>query len=422
MKSDVDNTLFKNILKLISGEGLGRIIGFIAAPVITRLYSPSDFGILAVFTSLCALCYPFCTLRYTLAIPLHPNEKAGINSVAACLLILAVNTLIISVTLIFFHSGIFSFFSFGNLDDFWYFVPVAFLLCGISEVLSYYSTRHRDFSTIAKVTVLQKTVGALTKIVLGLCRFNVIGLLTGNILADSGGLALYVRTYWKRLKESARDVTFKKICFVLKRYIDFPLYRVPSQILLKAAGSLPIFYFAWHFGTGTTGQISLAINMLAVPVGIVCTAVGKAFYGEIASLGRERGREISALTVRIMIRLFVVSILPFTFIICFGPWAFQTFFGAEWAQSGIFARYLCFYLIFRFVYSPISDGIFNVFEQQKLVFWLEVSRVVIVALSLSISYFYDFSVTDTIVIYSLALTVQYILSIIFVMYILRKTL
>lgn len=422
MISDSENTLFKNILKLISGEGIGRVIGFVAAPFITRLYMPSDFGILAVFSSLCALSYPFCTLRYNIAIPLHPNEKVGINALAACLLILVINTVIIVITFVFFHSQILSLCSSENKDAFWYFVPVAFFLCGISEVLSYYSTRYRDFSIIAKVTVVQKVIGALTKIGLGLLRFNVIGLLIGNILAESGGLTLYIRTYWKRLRENVRNVTQRKICFVLKRYIDFPLYRLPSQILQTASGSLPTLYFAWHFGTGTTGHINLAITMLSVPVAIVCRSVGKAFYGEIASLGRKNGKEISTLTVRIMIRLFVVSIIPFTLIICFGPWIFRTFFGAEWIQSGTFARYLCFYLIFRFVYSPISDGIFNVFEQQKLLFWLEISRIVIVASSLFISYFYDFSVTDTIVIYSLALTVQYIFSIILVFHILRKTL
>lgn len=422
MKSDLDNTLSKNILKLISGEGIGRAIGFMTAPFITRLYTPSDFGILAVFASLCVLCYPFCTLRYTLAIPLHSNEKIGINSLAACLLILVINTVIIGITLVFFHSPVLSFFSSENIDAFWYFIPLAFLLNGTAEVLSYYSTRYRDFSTIAKVTVVQKIIGASTNIVLGLFRFNVIGLLIGNILAESGGLSLYIRTYWKRLKEGFRNVTWKKICFVLKRYMDFPLYRVPSQILLKTSGSLPILYFAWHSGTGTTGQISLAITMLSVPVAVVCRSVGKAFYGEIASLGRKSGKEISTLTVRIMTRLFAVSIIPFTLIICFGPWIFRTFFGAEWSQSGTFARYLCFYLIFRFVYSPISDGIFNVFEQQKLVFWLEVSRMAIVASSLFISYIYDFSVANTIGIYSLALTAQYILSIIFVFHTLRETL
>ena len=87
MKSDSDKTLFKNILKLISGEGIGRAVGFLMTPVITRLYTPTDFGMLAVFASVCALCYPFCTLRYTLVIPLHTNEKIGINSLAACILI-----------------------------------------------------------------------------------------------------------------------------------------------------------------------------------------------------------------------------------------------------------------------------------------------------------------------------------------------
>lgn len=419
MKSDSDNTLSKNILKLISGEGIGRAIGFMTAPFITRLYTPSDFGILAAFSSLCALSYPFCTLRYNIAIPLHPNEKVGINSLAACLLILVVNTVIMCVTFIFFHSQILSLCSSENIDAFWYFVPIAFFFCGIFEILSYYSTRYRYFSIIAKVTVTQKIIGASTKIVLGLLHPNVIGLLIGNILAESGGLTLYIRSYWERLRNSARDVTWRKICFVLKRYMDCPLYRLPSQILQTASGSLPILYFVWHFGTVTTGHISMAMTMLSVPVSLACKSVGKAFYGEIASHGRRNSEEISTLTVRIMIRLFVVSIIPFTLIICFGPWIFRTFFGVEWIQSGTFARYLCFYLIFRFVYSPISDGVFNVFEQQKLIFRLEVLRVVIVALSLFISYLYDFSVADTIIIYSLALTVQYIYSIILVFHILR---
>lgn len=421
-KLDLDYTIFRNILKLISGEGIGRLIGFMAAPVITRLYTPSDFGMLAVFTSLCALCCPLCTLRYPLAIPLHPSEKIGINLLAACLLILLTNTLIIGIAFIPFHSQILAFFSSEIIDGFWYFVPLTLLFYGIAEILSYYSIRYRNFSIVANVTVAQNMFGALIKIVLGLFRFNIIGLLIGNIVAESGGLTLYIRSYWGRLKESVRDITVRKICFVIKRYRNFPLYRVPSQILLKVAGSLPILYFAWKFGTDTTGQISLAITMLSVPVAIVCTSVGKAFYGEIALLGRKNGKEIAALTKRIMMRLFVISLIPFTIIICFGPWIFQTFFGEGWTQSGTFARYICLYLIFRFVYSPISDGIFNVFEQQKLVLWLEVSRVAIVTLSLVISYFYQFSDTNTIVTYSIALAVQYILSIVLVFCILRKTL
>ena len=38
-----------------------------------------------------------------------------------------------------------------------------------------------------KVTVVQKAIGALAKI--------------GNILAESGGLTLYIRSYWQKLKK-----------------------------------------------------------------------------------------------------------------------------------------------------------------------------------------------------------------------------
>lgn len=421
MRSRSDNMLFKNILKLISGEGIGRAIGFVAAPFITRLYTPSDFGILAVFTSLCVLCYPFGTLRYSLAIPLHSSERIAGNLLAACLLILVINTWIIIIAFVCFHSQILSLFSSESMAAFWGFIPLAFFLNGTAEILSYYYIRCRDFSTIAKVAVVQKAIGAAVKIVLGLFRLNVIGLLIGNVLAESGGFTLYIRSCWKRLKNDARNVTSRKICFVLKRYRDFPLYRVPSQLLLKASIGLPILYFAWHFDPGTTGQISLAITMLSVPVAIVCPSVGRAFYGEIASLGRKSSGEISALTIRIMIRLFVISLVPFTLVALSGPWLFRIFFGAEWSQAGIYARYICLYQIFRFVYSPISDGIFNVFEQQKLVFWIEVSRILIVLSGLSVSYIFNCSATDTVAVYSLALAAQYIFSIIFVFYILRKT-
>ena len=422
MEAGVENRLVRNILKLISGEGSGRAIGFMAAPIVTRLYTSSDFGMLAVFASLCALFYPFCTFKYTVAIPLHPNETVGINALAACLVILAVNTVILFTALFLYHSPILSLFSSEAIDSFWYYIPVAFLFSGLADALSYFSTRYRNFSIIAKVTVVQRAIGALTKIVLGLLHFNVVGLLIGNILAESGGLSLYIRTYWRRLKENASKVTTGKIRFVLKRYIEFPSYRLPSQILQNASGSIPVLYFAWQYGTGVTGLISLAITMLSAPVGIVCTSVGKAFYGEIASLGRKGNEEIAALTVRIMIRLLAISIVPFTLIICFGPWIFKTLFGPEWSQSGIYARYLCLYLIFRFVYSPVSDGIFNVFEQQKLLFRLETFRFIIVAASLLISYCFNLTVTHTVVIYSLALTIQYILSNILVFHILRKSL
>lgn len=161
--------------------------------------------------------------------------------------------------------------------------------------------------------------------------------------------------------------------------------------------------------------------MLSVPVRIVCISVGKAFYGEIALLGRKNGREITALTVRIMIRLLAVSIVPFTLVICFGPWYSELSLAPKWASIGNLCPLSVPASHLQVCLQPYKRRHIPMwFEQQKLLFLLEVSRIVIVTLCLVISYFCSLSVANTIVSYSLALTVQYILSIILLFHILRK--
>ena len=51
--------------------------------------------------------------------------------------------------------------------------------------------------------------------------------------------------------------------------------------------------------------------------------------------------------------------------------------------------------------------------------WLEISRIVMVTSGLLISYFCNLSAGATVLVYSLGLTVQYILSILLVLHVLR---
>jgi O-antigen/teichoic acid export membrane protein len=42
----------KNIATLAAGTAIGQSIATLASPVLTRLYSPSDFGVFAVYASI----------------------------------------------------------------------------------------------------------------------------------------------------------------------------------------------------------------------------------------------------------------------------------------------------------------------------------------------------------------------------------
>ena len=418
MASVSEKNIFQNILKLASGEGIGRIIGFAVAPIITRIYSPSDLGILAVYSSLLALIAPFSTLRYTLAIPICRTEKHAVNLMVVCFLILIFGTAIMNLVFCMFGAPLLNLLNMEVLQSYWYLLPIGFLFTGAFDILSQYAVRKKDMISLAKASVIQKIIGSAFKIVLGLLSIKPIGLLLGDLLNQSGGITILLRSFWSDIQSRYKYLSSVKFCYLVRRYKNFPIYRVPSQILLAASSSLPIMYFAYQFDAETTGQIGIARTMLSVPVTFLGYAVGKAYFAEIASMRRVSG-DVFSLTVSVVKKLFLLSIVPFGVIVLFGPLIFEIIFGSEWHDSGLYARLFSVYLIFQFMYSPISDGIFNVFEKQSKVFALEMFRFSIIISTLFISFVFQFKPSTTILFYSSGLAIQYIISLIVVLYIVK---
>lgn len=421
MASNSEKSIFRNIIKLASGEGLGRIIGFVVAPIITRIYSPEDLGTLTVYSSLLAIIVPFATCRYSLAIPICKSEKIAFNLMMACFLILITGTLLFGIIFGIFHEPILNMLNMNAIIKYWYLIPIGFLCHGLYEIFSQYSIRKKTLTALAKASVLQKITGSVTKIGLGLLSFKPLGLLIGDLMTQTGGLSVLLRSYWDDLYSSIHTISKNKIKYCIKRFKLFPIYRVPSQILLAAASSLPVMFFAWQFDAKITGQIGIARTMLSIPVTFIGYSVGKAFFAEIASIGKQKTMEIYTLTVSVIKKLFLFSLIPFLLVIMFGPWIFQVVFGPEWYDSGIYARLFSLFLIFQFIYSPISEGIFNVFEKQSKVFMLESSRFIIIIISLSIAYYLHLSPSHTIIFYSIGLALQYIISLVVVFRIIKQS-
>lgn len=398
------------MVKLFLGDGIAKVIGIATMPFITRIYSPEDIGVLSIYTALIAILIPFGTLRYSVAIPLLRNDAIAINLVALCFSILLFTTAIVILALVIFHLELFTFFSVEKIDEFWWLIPIGFFGAGLFEILSSWGLRSKAFSALAKTSVVQKISGASTKILLGLLGFKPLGLLIGHVFTQTGGLYILGKYIKKTLKENVPFIRFKRAIFLSKRFFHFPKFRVPSQFLLSLTAKAPLFFFAWYYGTELTGQIGLALIMLSFPITLIGYTTGKAYYAEIAELGKQSASKILSITKGIIKKLIIISVIPFTIIIFFGPWLFEIVFGQEWTEAGNFASILAIYLIAQFIYSPISDGIFNVFEKQSKLLLLELSRFFITATVLSFGFYLQWDPTQLILFYSFCLTFHYIFS------------
>jgi O-antigen/teichoic acid export membrane protein len=60
----------QKVLQVAGGTALTQGLLVAASPLLTRLYSPEDFGVLAVYMSLVVFVVIGATLRYECALPL----------------------------------------------------------------------------------------------------------------------------------------------------------------------------------------------------------------------------------------------------------------------------------------------------------------------------------------------------------------
>ena len=56
------STFFRNVATLVSGSALAQLVGLACAPILTRLYTPEDFGLLGIFMAVSAVAATIATL------------------------------------------------------------------------------------------------------------------------------------------------------------------------------------------------------------------------------------------------------------------------------------------------------------------------------------------------------------------------
>ena len=66
----------RNVAVVSAGSAMGQGLLIVSAPLLTRLYTPADFGVLAVYVSIVSILVVVASLRYEMAINLPGHIKA----------------------------------------------------------------------------------------------------------------------------------------------------------------------------------------------------------------------------------------------------------------------------------------------------------------------------------------------------------
>lgn len=371
-----DRPFFKSVALLAGGTAAAQAIGILSTPLVTRLYPPEHFGVLAVFVSILGITTPLATLRYAVTIPIAEDEELADNVLRLCFLVTLVLSLLFALGLGFFGSTISQRYPDNDASRYFWLLPVCLFTTGLYQALSGWGLRTKQFKLIARTSLSQGVSSASTKIGLGVFGVRPLGLLLGYFMSQAAGLGCILRALIRQKPRFFREGSWRGMGYAARRFARFPLLQGWSQFLLGLGIQLPVLLVAALYGAKAAGFFGLAFNMVNMPMNILGQSVGQVYFAEIAQYGKSRPDKILALSLSVAKKLLLIAAGPLAVIAILGPLLFGLVFGQEWGEAGIYARLLSIYILSGFVTAPIAQCL-NVLEMQVLQILVNVLRVAV---------------------------------------------
>lgn len=350
----------RHISVIAGGTVIAQFIGVVTMPILSRIYLPEDFGIMAAFLSVTAILSEATGLRYPLAIPLPKHDRYADALVVLSFLIQFVLVMLATFLLLAIGKPLLSLLSLEALLPYRLLIPVGVASVGIYFTLSQWAIREKSFSTIARTKLTQSISGVIVKIVLGILGFHPLGLLLGSIVSQAGGATTLLRSLLKKRgwpKTSRRDLI--KIAL---RYRRFPIFDTWSGIMITLGGRIAPILLVAFFDTHVAGLFAMAQALLYVPSTFISQAISPVFL-QRASTAKHDGnlQHVFRKASKILMR---IGFFPILLIAFFAPWLLDIFLGAKWQEAGMFSQIIAPWVAINFVFSPLSS-VFSVLERQR---------------------------------------------------------
>ncbi|PSR18714.1 hypothetical protein C8255_05980 [filamentous cyanobacterium CCP3] len=353
---------FRNVLTLMTGTTIAQVVPLLASPILRRIFSPEEFGVLALYISISSLAVIFGTGQYHIAVVLPKRQKDAVNIVALCILTGSIVSLLSLMALILY--GLFP----GNLEyqSTWiYFVPLKVLTASSILALDAWTIRKKRFSALAKARISQSFLMVIVNISGGLFGFGTYALLIGSAAGDIVHLGYLGILSWHKEKSYLMTVNWGSLKTQALEYRKFPLYSLPSSLISTAGSEMPIFLLNGFFGKTVLGYLSLTQRMIAVPTAIISTAILDVFKERASAEYRVLGNCKKTFQKTFKALLLISSLLVLS-IVFLSPLLIRLVFGEEWANSAYYARALSPYFFFSFLVSPLTYVFFMAGKQKEV--------------------------------------------------------
>jgi len=359
-----------------------QIVAILIYPVLSRIYTPDDFGLFGLYMSIISITTILATAKYEMAIMLPEKEEDAVNLLGLSLSISVLISLVLMLIITIFNRSLGLILGSGTISPWLYFVPLSTFLVGIFQSFKFYANRNKKYRLITGANVGQSLTNSAAKLTMGPLVKGPAGLITGTILGQLIGALIFIIPGLKRNRENLALITRSKMVGLSKEYNLFPRFNMLQGVVNNLSAALPVFIFNSFFTTAIAGLFTLGYSIIHRPMNLVVSA----FYQVLSQRIIERynkGQRIYPDIKKFLYRLLQLVTLPFILVAIFAPAVFRIVFGQEWEEAGRYTQIIIPWLFTTSLTMPLSF-IPDMFRRQKKAMILDLIKFILRILSLII--------------------------------------
>ena len=377
----------RNVVTLITGTTVANVLPIAAAPILTRIFTPKDFGLFAFYFSTVTILAVFTTARYELAITLPKKKNYAYQIVILSWVISTVVSLLILLFVWLFEKKIAELINNSAITNLLYLIPLSTFLTGIYQSLYYWFNREKDFKRMSFSSIFKNSTILFFQICFGfLSKLSVLGLILGQLIGQILGTLYMGQKFIKSTRHIFKPNRLKQFALA-KRYINFPKFLLLAHTMNATTRQLPVILFNTLFNSTIAGFYFVVQRVIGFPVTIISIAIGDVFKQQASEAYAERGECLDEYKNTFK-KLLVISLLSFGIFIFIAPDLFAIIFGESWRVAGEYSQILTPMFLLRFISNPLSN-MFVIAEKQKIELFLQIGLLFAVGSSFLIGYIFE---------------------------------
>lgn len=383
---------------MILSSGIAQVILIITTPIITRLYSPTEFGEFTIFSNIAMILIPIINARYDLLIVNTKNDRsANILSQISFLISLLILLILIPIFAI-------SAWLYPNFILDFIFIIIMLFLVSLTNIFTNYLNKERKYKVLSLINVFRAGSMALLQIIFGLLALGSLGLIIGFSLSYIAGITLGYKTFKKHFN-IVRDKEETKALFLENK--NQLVYSTPSILLNSLSFSVVVFFIGILYTNTEVGIYGMAIRVLGIPVTIISLGLSKIFMQQANDYYIEQGN-FRNLLLKFSSILVIVSIILYVPLYLFSEELVNILLGHSWVDAITVIKIVIPLFVIRLIVSTVSLSVI-VLQKQQLELILQALFLIGTTVTFVISKMFNLTFLNFVSINTVVLIVSYMI-------------